>query len=103
MIRKSLLRSIAESERMMDEGTLPFVWAIGNSGRPERLAVAPIIMKELGLEKGQSINSILQDAIAEMSLKILAEKLQDLKQDIEDGFLEDDFDFRKEMNNDSNS
>jgi len=94
---------MAESERLMDEGIVPFVWATNAHGQKERLAVAPVIMKELGLVQGQSVNSILVDAIATESMRILAEKLDEINQGIQDGLLTDDFDFRKEMNNDSNN
>ena len=85
----------------MDEGKIPFVWMMSNSGKYERMAVAPTIMEELGLENGQSINTIIQDAIADMSLKILAEKLDSITQEIQDGLLTNDFDFRKEMKDDN--
>jgi hypothetical protein len=81
----------------MDEGKIPFVWAMSPSRQMERLAVAPIIMKELGLKQGQSVNSILVDAISAMSLRILTEKIEDITQEIYDQMLTDDFDFRKEM------
>lgn len=96
MVDKETLRYIAESERMMDEGKVPFVWALKN-GVYERLAVAPIIMEDLRLKQGQRVNSILVDAISKISIRILAEKLDEMKQDIEDDLLTDDFDFRKEM------
>ena len=92
---------MAESERMMDAGLIPFVWAPSPSGQMERLAVASTIMEELGLVQGQTVNSILVDAIASESLRILAEKLDEISQEIEDGLLTDDFDFRKEMDNDN--
>ena len=96
MIDKETLRYIAESERMMDEGLIPFVWAPYN-GVYERLAVAPSIMEEFGLQHGQRINSILVNAISEESLKILGQKLDEIRQDVEDQLLTNDFDFRKEM------
>jgi hypothetical protein len=101
MLNKETLRALAESERLMDEGKIPFVWMMSNSGKYERMAVAPTIMEELGLENGQSINTIIQDAIADMSLKILAEKLDSITQEIQDGLLTTDFDFRKEMKDDN--
>lgn len=94
---------MAESERMMDEGLIPFVWAVNIQGQLERLAVAAPIMKDLGLKQGQTVNSILVDAIAAESLRILAEKLDDMTQEIYDQMLTDDFDFRKEMGNDSDN
>lgn len=97
MLDKETLRHIAESERLMDEGKVPFVLALRN-GVYERLAVAPVIMEEFGLKQGQKVNSILVDAISERSMKILADRLDEIIQQIEDQFLTDDFDFRKEMN-----
>ena len=97
MLDKETLRYIAESERLMDEGKIPFVWA-SRKGVYERLAVAPNIMEEFGLKQGQKVNSILVDAISERSIKILADRLDEIRQGIEDQFLTDDFDFRKEMN-----
>ena len=102
MLNKETLLQMAESERLMDEGIIPFVWALSPSGQKERLAVAPAIMKELGLKQGQSVNSFLVDAIAAMSIRILTEKIEQITQDIYDDMLTDDFDFRKEMDNDSN-
>ncbi len=96
MLDKETLRHLAESERLMDEGKVPFVWASRN-GVYERLAVAPVIMDEFGLQQGQKVNSILVDAISERSLEILADRLDEIRQQIEDQFLTDDFDFRKEM------
>lgn len=103
MLDKETLRKMAESERMMDAGLIPFVWAPSPSGQLERLAVASTIMEELGLKQGQTVNSILVDAIAAESLRILAEKLDQISQEIEDGLLTDDFDFRKEMGNDNDN
>lgn len=96
MLDKETLRYLAESERLMDEGKIPFVWASRN-GVFDRLAVAPTIMEKFGLKQGQKVNSILVDAISEESIKILVDKLDDIRQQVEDQFLTDDFDFRKEM------
>lgn len=97
MLDKETLRYLAESERMMDAGLVPFVWALRN-GVYERLAVAPAIMEEFGLKQGQKVNSILVDAISKESMKILADRLDEIRQHVEDQLLTDDFDFRKEMN-----
>jgi len=97
MLDKETLRYMAESERLMDAGIVPFVWALRN-GVYERLAVAPTIMEEFGLQQGQKVNSILVDAISEKSIQILADRLDEIMQQVEDQFLTDDFDFRKEMN-----
>lgn len=97
MLDKRIVRAIAESERMMDNGQTPFVWAANLYGVYERLAVAPVIMEDLGLEQGQTINWVIQDAIAELSAKLLADQLSDIVQQVLDQQLTDDFDFRKEM------
>lgn len=97
MLDKETLRYIAESERLMDEGKIPFVLASRN-GVYERLAVAPAIMEEFGLKQGQKVNSILVNAISKESMKILADRLDEIRQQVEDKLLTDDFDFRKEMN-----
>ena len=103
MLNKNMLKAIAESERLMDEGILPWVWYKNSHDRNERLAVAPQIMTELGLKHGQTINWILFDAIADMSLKILGDKLTDIKQNLEDQQLNDDFDFRTMLGEDNAS
>lgn len=95
MVDKNTLRKLAESERMMDAGLVPFVWAKNIEGRMERLAVAAPIMEDLGLVQGQTVNSILVDAIAAESIKLLTERLEQITQDIYDEMLTDDFDFRK--------
>ena len=102
MVDKNTLRKLAEAERMMDAGLIPFVWAKNADGRMERLSVAAPIMEDLGLFQGQTVNSILVDAIAAESIKLLTERLDQITQDIYDEMLTDDFDFRKEMGNDSN-
>ena len=103
MFNKEMIRTLAESERMMDRGETPFVWMMTFNGQYERMAVAPAIMEELELEQGQTINSIIQNAIFELSLRILAEKLDDLARKAEDSLLDENFDFRKEMNDDNNN
>ncbi|MEM6623891.1 MAG: hypothetical protein AAF674_16815 [Pseudomonadota bacterium] len=57
------IRLLAQAERMMDEGTLPFVIY-----RDDRMPVAPDIMEELGLEQGQTVNSVIKHAILLASL-----------------------------------
>ena len=98
MFNKQRIRSLAEAERLMDEGKVPWVWAPNEQGMYERLAVAPEIMEEFGLEQSQTVNFIILNAIAEMSLRILARKLEDLRQQIEDEKLTENFDFRSMMN-----
>ena len=97
MFNKKMIRTLAESERMMDRGETPFVWMMSNGGQYERMAVAPQIMEELGLEQGQTINTIIQDAIAQLSLQLLAERLDKLVEQAQDSLLDENFDFRKEM------
>ena len=63
----------------------------------ERLSVAPEVMEILELEQGQSVNSFIVNAIAELSIKMLKERIEQVTQEIEDEQLTDDFDFRKEM------
>lgn len=102
MLDKEILRLMAEAERMMDEGKIPFVMAPGPKGIHERLAVSEAIMEDFGLTQGQNVNTILRDAILEANLKRLADKLVDAAQDLEDAFIdevmEDEFDFRDYMN-----
>jgi len=101
MSKKEYLRAMAESERLMDDGLIPWVWAKNLHDEYERLAVAPQIMEELGLTPGQTINSILLDAIADRSLEILGAKLDDMRQRLEDQLLTDDFDFRTMLGEDN--
>ena len=91
------IRLLAKAERMMDTGEIPWVWAPSLDGQYERLSVAPGIMEAFELEQGQTINSFIVNAIAELSLQILKNKIEQVKQEIEDSQLTEDFDFRKEM------
>lgn len=97
MFNKEVLRIMAESERMMDEGKTPWVWALRENCQYDRMAVAPSIMKELDLKQGQKVNAIVRDSIVEMSLEILSKHLRDAQQAIEDSMLDEDFDFRDMM------
>jgi hypothetical protein len=54
------LRLLAEAERLMDEGKMPFVILRG-----ERVSVQPEVMEELGLKQGQTINLSIFLAICE--------------------------------------
>ena len=92
------IRMLAQAERLMDSGEVPWVWSVGPYGQMERLSVAPDIMETLGLEQGQSVNSMIVNAIAELSIQILRDRIDETIQKIEDEHLTDDFDFRKEMN-----
>lgn len=94
MVDKRRIRIMAESERLMDQGLVPWVWSPTENGSYGRMAVTPRVMTELGLEQGQTINTIILDAIAEMSLQILAEKLDEFRQNLEDEQLDPEFDFR---------
>ena len=91
------IRMLAKAERLMDAGEIPWVWAFGPDGQYERLSVAPDVMEMLELEQGQTVNSFIVNAIAELSLRILKERIEQVTQDIEDEQLTEDFDFRKEM------
>ena len=72
-------------------------WAPGLDGQYERFSVSPEIMETLELEQGQTINSFIVNAIAELSLRMLKERIEQVNQEILDEKLTDDFDFRKEM------
>ena len=91
------IRLLAKAERLMDAGEIPWVWATGLDGQYERLSVTPEIMEILELEQGQTINSFIVNAIAELSLQILKDKIEEVRQEMEDSQLTEDFDFRKEM------
>lgn len=95
--RFNFLRSMAESERLMDEGKILWVWAPNMMGTYDRLAVAPNIMEKLGLEQGQTINTQILDAVASLSNQILIEKLDDIIQAELDKQLDPNFDFRSMM------
>ena len=101
MLDKERIRMLAEAERMMDKGEIPWVWAIGPLGTKERLCVNPQIMEEFQLEQGQSVNSFIMDAIARRSLEIIREKITQVKQDVEDTLLEPNFDFRNMIGDDN--
>lgn len=59
------IRMLAEVERMMDRGEMPFViW------RGLRSSVLPEVMIELGLEQGQTVTDILYDAILAASIRL---------------------------------
>lgn len=92
------IRMMAKAERLMDSGEIPWVWSYGLNGLPERLSVSPEVMEMLELEQGQTVNSFIVNAIAELSLELLKRHIEDMKQDMEDSQLTEDFDFRKEMN-----
>ncbi len=52
------IRMLAECERMMDTGVIPFV-VLGD----QRVAVSKVVMDELDLKQGQTINSAIFGAI----------------------------------------
>ena len=97
MLDKKLLKALAQAERMMDAGEIPWVWAPSLNNGYERLSVAPGIMEAFELEQGQTVNSFIVNAIAELSLKILKLKIEEVKQEMEDEQLTDDFDYRSMM------
>ena len=105
MMDKRILKIMAEAERMMDAGKVKWVLAISPiSDKYERFPVPDQIMTDLGLEQGQKINSIIADAIAEISLKNLVNLAENISKDLEkkkeediDSKLEEGFDFRDMM------
>ena len=101
MLDKKLIRAMAEAERLMDKGEIPWVWAPGPEGISERMAVSEEVMKDLGLETGQNVNSMIRDAILVSNIEKLGEKLQRLAQKAEDLKLSDSFDFRTMMGDDN--
>ena len=88
---KYIIRAMAKAERMMDSGEIPFVWATGPSGTPERLAISESIMEEFDLVSGQSINTMIRDAILDYNLKKLREDVENI---IDKLTLDEKFDFR---------
>ena len=98
MLDKEQIRMLALAERLMDEGEISWVWMMANSGQYERLAVNEKVMEELGLVQGQTMNTIIMDAIARESIRILTEEVEMIRQKAQDSLLDEDFDFRKEMN-----
>ena len=103
MVDKNIIRAMVESERMMDKGEIPFVFAPSPNGGYERFAVNAEIMTELELEQGQSINTMIMDAIIELQLALLTKKIEERAQMVEDLFLDPDYDFRKDMTDDNNN
>lgn len=97
MLDKKFIRAMAEAERMMDSGELPFVWAPSSEGTLERLASSKEVMEDLNLVSGQTVNSIIRNAILTANLENLGRKLDKIAQDIEDKQLDSDFDFRSMM------
>ena len=97
MLKKEILRLMAAAERMMDEGTMPFVFAPSPNGGYERFAVSKDIMEDLDLKQGQHINTMIMDGIIELQLEHLKDKIEKAAQQVEDSFLDPDFDFRKEI------
>lgn len=57
------VRMLAEAERGMDAGKLPYVVSSG-----ERLLVDPLVMDEFGLEIGQTVSNAIVIAILEASI-----------------------------------
>lgn len=103
-IRKEVLRIMADTERRMDSGELPFVLAPGPTGIFERFPLDQERMDDYGLVSGQRINTIIRDAILEESDSILqkrlfemVDKLNQIAEEVEDSMMEEDFDFRNMM------
>jgi hypothetical protein len=101
MLNIKYIRALAEAERLMDDGKIPFVWAKNAYGELERLSVNPQIMKEFNLRQGQSVNSIIVDAISIRSMEIIHEKLEQVTQELEDSLLDPDFDYRIMIDDDN--
>ena len=97
MLDKDLIRAMAEAERLMDEGKLPWVWAPGPQGISERMAVSEEVMEDLNLVTGQNVNTMIRDAILIANLENLGKRLGKIAQEMEDRELKDDFDFRSMM------
>lgn len=97
MLDKEFIRAMAEAERLMDEGKLPWVWAPGPQGISERMAVSEEVMKDLNLVTGQNVNTMIRDAILISNLENLGKKLDKMAQKIEDKKLDPEFDFRSMM------
>lgn len=91
------IRMLAKAERMMDSGEVPWVWSMNHYGQYERLSVTPDVMRILELEQGQTVNAFIVDAISTLSLMILKQKIEEVKQEMEDSLLTEDFDFRSMM------
>lgn len=94
MIDKHYIRALAEAERLMDEGKIPYVQVRNLQGQLERLSVNPKIMEEFGLVTGQNVNSIVVNAIFRRSLELVSEDLERSAQELEDSLLDPDFDYR---------
>lgn len=97
MLDKDIIRAMAEAERLMDAGKLPWVWAPGPQGISERMAVSEEVMEDLNLVTGQSVNTMIRDAILVFNLENLGKKLGKIAQEMEDKKLKEDFDFRNMM------
>ena len=91
------IRMMAYAERLMDEGKIPWVWSLSPNGQYERLSVAPEVMEMLELHQGQTVNAFIVNAIAELSLQMIKNRIEDVRQRLDDEQLTEDFDFRKEM------
>lgn len=94
---REIIRAMARSERMMDSGEIPFVWAPSSKGIMERLACTKEIMVEFDLECGQRVNSIIREAIIDYNITRLAERLEEIKDNLG---IDDKFDFRNMMGDD---
>ncbi len=68
------IRILAELERQMDAGEVPFVVWAGN-----RMTVQQIIMDELGLESGQTVSHEIAGAILSANLAVCQANLATAK------------------------
>jgi antitoxin component of MazEF toxin-antitoxin module len=99
-MNKGIIRMLALAERMMDEGSIPWVMApsVYQRGEFERMPVPETVMKDLGLVQGQKINSILVEAIYQANLlemnSLMKRIFEQARQLEEDSKLKEDFDFR---------
>ena len=94
----------AHIHKLMDEGKIAWVMAPSVSGEGmDRLAVSAEIMEDLQLKQGQTVNSILRDAILMMTLENLGAKISAIREKKEEEKLTEDFDFRNMMGDDNDN
>lgn len=76
-VPKHILKAMALADRLMDEGKMPYVMALGPNGVHERMPMTDLHMKEFGLTNGQTVGTVLRDAIIDFSVKLLSQQLAD--------------------------
>ena len=96
-MNKNTIRLLAEAERLIDEGLIPYVWALGLNGNYDRLPVNQDVMDDLGLVTGQKVNSIIVEAIYRASQDHLKKLLDITIQKQEEELLDPNFDYRSMM------